>query len=458
MGLGGLVIAVLACADLAGPRARPLALSIIPVFDRYGELAAGADQLRIRLYRITVGPPRDSTQVKDTTVVVDADGNASANINVVLLESSETFRVRLDALESATGAVLFSGSQEVQVTSTSTGSSQPVEIPVQWAGPVATRIVIAPHDTALAAGGAFLLRATAFDAQDAIITSSPRYYLVNTADANKLTVNRLTGLVTAATGQQGLVRVYVETLDPTPPRDTANIYVGAVPSSVRITPGHAIAGAGQAVTLSAAVLDPIGNNLGLGDAVTWDSRSPQIATVDAGSGVVTSVAPGTAIIVATFTSLADSVLVQVPAVGSVVVSALGNGRSFRAPAVGDSVQVDVGADMRFTPSDKLGSYNARLTWNTSQLVFLDTAQAQSGDFPTPVVNRDSVLAGVLRFAAVNTSGASGQVPLARFRFRAAAAGAAALALAITEMSAPSPTFVNLRSRVTVFAGSVTVRP
>ncbi|MBI4420601.1 MAG: Ig-like domain-containing protein [Gemmatimonadetes bacterium] len=457
MGWGGVALAAAACLDVGAPRVRPLAFSVIPVFDRYGELAVGADQLRIRIYRITTGPPRDSTQVKDTTVVVDADGTASANINVVLLESSETFRVRLDALESATGAVLFSGSQEVQVTSASSGTSQPVEIPVAWTGPVATRIVIAPKDTALPDGGTFLLRATAFDEANTAIVSSPRFYLVNSADATKLSVNRLTGLVTAVAGQQGRVRVYVETLDPTPPRDTANIYVGAVPNSVRITPGYANVGTGQTLELTGAVLDPIGNNLGLGP-ISWTSRAPEVALVDASTGVVTGVAPGDAVIVATFTTFSDSIRVTVPVVGNVVVSALGNGRSFRSPAVGDSFQVEVAADMRFTPSEKLGSYNARLTWNTSQLAFVDTVTAVSGDFAAPLVNRDSVASGVLRFAQADPAGKAGAFVLARFRFRAVAQGAAGSAMAITEMSAPSPLFTNLLTRVTVINGAVTVSP
>ena len=102
VGLGVLLVAVLACGELAAPRSHPIALTIIPAFDRYGELAAGADQLQIRIYAIVVGPPRDSTLVKDTTVAVTGD-SASADVGVVLLQSPETFRIRLDA-KTSTGA------------------------------------------------------------------------------------------------------------------------------------------------------------------------------------------------------------------------------------------------------------------------------------------------------------------------------------------------------------------
>jgi hypothetical protein len=181
-----------------------------------------------------------------------------------------------------------------------------------------------------------------------------------------------------------------------------------------------------------------------------------VATVN-GAGLLTAAAPGTAVIVATAGSIGDSVLVTVPAAGRVVVSALGNGRSFRAPAVSDTVQVDIAADMRFTPNEKLGSYNARMTWDPSRLVFLAAAPSVAGDFSTPVVNTDSIAVGVLRFAAADPTGANGVPVLARFRFRALLTGAGGLALSVTEMSAPSPNFTVLSSLVTVTAGRVTVR-
>lgn len=451
-------VAVLAaaCADLAGVGGHRLRLRIVPVFDRYGELAAGADQLRIRIFNLVVGPPRDSTLAKDTTVTIDADGNASANINVLLLQSPQTFVVVLEALQSADGAVLFSGSQDVTVTAASSSTPQTAEIPVTWRGSVAARIVIAPRDTALISASSFTLRTTTFDAADAVINSAPRFYLVNSADASKLTVNRLTGLVTSLPGQSGEVRVYVETLDPTPPRDTARIFVGAVPGGVRVPPGFANVLVGGTTQLTGAVVDPLGNPLG-GGSFTWASRSPGIATVDA-AGLVTGVAEGTAVVVATSGSFVDSIKVTVPPSGNVVVNTVANVGSFSAPAVNGDVQVQVWADLRPTPNEKLASYNARLTWNVAQLTFVDTTASQTGDFPSPLVNRDSVAAGILRFAQINPSGSSGQVVLARFRLRGAAAGAAALQITLSEMSGAAPTITNLISRVTVTNGTVTVRP
>jgi len=77
--LGGVAIALLACGELADPRANRVALSIVPVFDASGVFAGNnADRLRIRVQRENLGTFQT---VKDTTVTIDADGTASADIN-----------------------------------------------------------------------------------------------------------------------------------------------------------------------------------------------------------------------------------------------------------------------------------------------------------------------------------------------------------------------------------------
>jgi hypothetical protein len=182
-----------------------------------------------------------------------------------------------------------------------------------------------------------------------------------------------------------------------------------------------------------------------------------VATVNAGTGKVTAVASGTSVLVASGSGFGDSVLVTVPTATHAVVSATSSGRAFRVARVGDTVVVDVAADMRFTPSEKLGSYNATLTWTPATLQFIDV---QSGGFAAPTVNSGSASSGQLRFSAADATGASGSVVVARVRLRALAAGTTGTTLTISEMSATSPTFTNLfaANRVTVTSGSVTVRP
>ena len=123
--------------------------------------------------------------------------------------------------------------------------------------------------------------------------------------------------------------------------------------------------------------------------------------------------------------------------------------------VNDTVVVDVTADMALTGGEKIGSYNARMTWDAAVLQYVGV---QSTAFAAPTVNADSASAGTLRFASADAAGGSGQAVVARVRFRALAAGTTSPTIAISEMSASSPTYTNLLTRVTVTSGFVTVRP
>ncbi|MBI4502691.1 MAG: Ig-like domain-containing protein [Gemmatimonadetes bacterium] len=537
LALVALVAALLACVDFAGPKGQQVALSIVPVFDANGFLIANnADQLRIRVQRDSSGVFRT---VKDTTVAIDAEGNASAAVNVVLVQSPQVFRVLLDAVRSSDGLVLFSGSQDVTVTSTSGGPPPEVRIPITFVGPRGARVVIGPKDTAFAGAASFSFRATVFDVENNVVANDPvSFYLVNAADASKLTLNRITGAATVPTGQTGEVRVYALSADslrdtarvtlgfipvatvvvaPTPDtlfvggtvqltattRDannavltgrvvtwsssdaavatvsasglvtavaagtatitatsegksgTASILVLPIPAGVAVSPGYANLATGATVALTGAVLDNTGSPITPLAVGTWVSRSPSVASVNA-TGTVTGAGVGTAVIVASAFGFGDSALVTVPAAGNVVVSTTSNGRAFRFAQVGETIVIDVTADMRFTPSEKLGSYNASVSWNPAKMTFVDV---QAGTFPTPVLNSSQASSGSLQFAQANASGSSGTPVLAKLRFVAAAAGDAALSLTISEMSAPSPTFTNFYStnRVTVVNGMVTVR-
>jgi hypothetical protein len=403
---------------------------------------------------VVVGPNDDGAltdTVARATVSIDPDsGTAHATISVVLLESPQLFVVMLTAFRSSDGAVLFTGLDTVAVAATGgSGEGQQVSIPVTYAGPRAARLVLAPQDTVIGAGESFTLRTATFDSQDNPVDVEARFYLVNLADAGRLQVNRLTGRVTTTAGQSGAVQVYAFTPD-TAALDTTTIYVVAGGAPTRVSPGYVNVAVGGTVALSP--VDATGTPAAV--TVTWTSRATGVATVS-GAGVVTGAAPGTAVIVASGTGFSDSVLVTVPPGGNVVASATSNDRGFRDARAGDTVVVDVRADMQFASGERLGSYNARLTWNPAVLQFVDV---QSGAFAAPTVNTDSVSAGRLRFASADAGGAAGHVVVARVRLRALAAGSAGSALTVSEMSASSPSYTNLVSRVTVTNGFITVRP
>jgi hypothetical protein len=453
LGVGGAI----ACGEWFAPPLSVARFDIAPDFGVNAAFADDADLLRVRVYRDSAPAFETNPAIDDTLPIVD--GEVRATINLPILQSPQRVLVRLDAVRSTDGLVLFSGADTAEVkekTGTGGGDGEGISIPVIWAGPKAARLVVSPSDTAVQAGATFQYQAAVFDSLELPLDIPVRYVLVNRADSTSLVVNRLTGAAAAAPGVQADVRVAAYTPD-TLATDTMRVLIGAVPVGVRITPGYANVGVAGTTQLTGAVVDAIGNPLTV-FGVTWTSRNPGVATVDA-TGLVTGVVADTVTIVAEAVGLAfsDSVRVTVAMAGNVVVSTTSGGRAFRMASVGAEVIVEVTADLRFTQGETapelLGSYNAVLTWNPAVLTFTDV---QAGDFPAPEVNPANAATGELRFAQANAAGAAGAVVLARIRFQAAAAGSAAPAVAITEMSA-AVTFTNLIQNVTVTNGTVTVQ-
>jgi Cohesin domain len=441
--LGALVGAV-ACGDALGAGAGQVSFVIAPEFGALAAFANNADSLHLVISRTS-----DASVVVDTTIGIDpVTGEATADIHVVLLSGAESFTLLLEALRSSDGMVLFSGTQTVTVTGSS--GTTPVSIPVTYTGPNGAFVVIQPRDTAIAPGAAFTFTAVVFDAAEAAVPVPVTFDLADAANAVILTVSKYTGIATAGT-TTGTVQVVARSADGL--TDTARVAVGAVPAGVRVTPGYAILGLGGTVTETANLIDANGTVITPATA-TWLSRTPSVATVDATTGVVTGAAAGTAVVVGTSGTFTDSLLVRVAAAGTVPVSAIADQRAFRRPRVGDTVVVDVTANMAFVSGEVLGSYNAQFTWAPAALKYVDV---QPGNFGAPTLNTSETQQGQLRFSAANATGVGGSAVVARIRFVAQAAGAGTLQLAITELSA-AQTFTNLLSSVVVTNGVVTVRP
>jgi hypothetical protein len=441
--LGPLVLGA-GCTDALGSGAARVALAIVPDFGVLAPFAANADQLHLVVTRVS-----NAAVVADTTVGIDAvTGEAIVLLALMLESSAEQFTVLLQAIRSSDGAILFEGTQTVTVTSGTTTDA--VNLPVTYTGPTGASLTLQPRDTAVALGASFAFLATVYDTGAAVVGVPVTYGLATAADSLILRVLKYTGQATAQVGPTGTVRVVATSADGL--TDTARVSVGAVPAAIDVTPGFETIGVSATVTVVAVLLDGNGTVIGPATA-TWVSRSPSVATVDA-AGLVTGAAVGTAVIVGTSAAFTDSMLVRVPASGSVPVSAIADGEAFRAPRVGDTVVVDVRINMFFSGGELLGSYNAQLTWNAATMRYVDV---QAGTFGTPTVNDTEVQQGSFRFSAANATGAGGSVVVARVRFVAQAAGSAAPLLDITELSA-AQTFTNLLSSVVVTSGSVTVRP
>lgn len=431
-------------------------LAIVPVFDASGAFADNADQLHVVIQRTS-----DAFVVKDTVLTIDpTTGAVDGNLSVVILSSPQQFTILLQAVRSADGAVLFSGQSVVSVSSGGAAPST-AQIPVAYTGPKGTQVRIAPRDTSVLAGAVFAFRASVTDAANLPVAAPVTYALVTPGDSVTLKVNRLTGAAVAAVGASGVVRVYASSPDNL--RDTTSVAVGTVaPPAVAalvVSPGLAAVAAGSTTPLTAAALDATGATV-TGASVTWTSRTPAVATVN-GSGVVAGVSTGTAVIVAQSGSVGDSTLVVVPVAGNVVASTTaGTGlRVFQTQKVGDTVVVTLTTDMRFTPSEKLGAYDATLTWGSSLLQFIDV---QAGPvFAGPVVNSTAAASGTLQLSGADaSSNAVGQVVIAKVRFKALAAGAATPTLVFKDMSGQlqGGTSTVLDTRITVTNGTVTIVP
>jgi hypothetical protein len=347
--------------------------------------------------------------------------------------------------------VLFSGSQDIAVTSGSSGGAPPsFTIPVTYSGPTGATIEVTPSDTSVAPGVTFPLVAVVRNTSGTPVAVPVTFHPARAADSALVIVGRFTGQVTTNVGVSGEARVVARSADGL--TDTALVRVGATPARVRVTPGFTGVATAGTVPLAGDVLDGGGNVL-QGLVVSWVSRTPEAATVS-GSGLVTGVAVGATTVVATFGTFSDSTRVVVPTTEHVLAAALADGRYFRTARVGDTVVVDLVADMQFATDELLGSYNATVLFNPAALTYVST---QAGTFGAPTVNATGAAVGEVRLGHANAAGADGLVVLARLRFVAAGAGAANLSLQFSEMSA-AITFTNLIARQTVTAGIVTIVP
>lgn len=149
--VGGL----LACTEWAGPRLGGPRLSIVPVFSTNGVTAGGAgggtlllddlDQLRVIVLpstplltgQVATTAPAAATRtpgaVVDTTVPVDAAGNAELTVPVLVVGAAQAFLVELQGIRSRDGTVLYAGSSIVLVQS---GRPTPVDsVLVSYIGP-----------------------------------------------------------------------------------------------------------------------------------------------------------------------------------------------------------------------------------------------------------------------------------------------------------------------------------
>lgn len=143
--------AAFACAEGFSPGAR-VNLAIVPVFTDAapGVLTGDLDQLRVRVTRVPSG-----SLVIDTTVAVDTAGNVDLPLTVPLLADPESFEILIQGVRSSDAAVLYDGTDTVQVAAGST-TPPPVQIAVAYVGPCqptsGCQVTVGPAGATLAQG------------------------------------------------------------------------------------------------------------------------------------------------------------------------------------------------------------------------------------------------------------------------------------------------------------------
>jgi hypothetical protein len=170
---------------------------------------------------------------------------------------------------------------------------------------------------------------------------------------------------------------------------------------------------GATATSASTVIDSAGATIS-GGPVTYVSRAPRVAAVDA-TGVITGVAEGATWVIAQVSpTVADSVWLNVTKpTGPIVFTTLSK-TTWKA---GDTISVTVVLDTRTTT---VGAANILVTWS-GDLTKNSTGVATLYDVPfvsSDVVGTGSPELDLIRLTAVRSNGFTGRIELVTFRLLA----------------------------------------
>ncbi|HEX2078266.1 MAG TPA: Ig-like domain-containing protein [Longimicrobium sp.] len=209
-------------------------------------------------------------------------------------------------------------------------------------------VTVTPQAAALDVGGTQVLAASVRNADGEELSGRTVFW---TSSAPAVAPVSETGVVTALAAGTAVI-----TATSGGRSGTATVVVSVPVASVTVAAPSPTMPAGTTQQLTATARDAAGNVL-TGRTVTWSTNANAIATVSA-TGVVSALAPGTAVITATIGGRSGSAtLVVVPPVASVTVSpasaslAVGASRDFTATARDDAGNVLTGRAVAWSTSD-----------------------------------------------------------------------------------------------------------
>jgi uncharacterized protein YjdB len=253
-----------------------------------GTAAITVTQPTVPVASVSVTPSNLSLTVGQTGQLTATPRDASGNPLTGRVVSWTTNSAAV-ATVNANGLVTAQGVGTATITATSEGKSGAATITVAQPTVPVTSVSVTPATLSLTVGQTGQLTATPRDASGNPLAG--RVVTWTTSSAAVATVNT-NGLVTARGAGTATITATSEGKS-----GTAAITVTLVPvASVIVSPATASILAGQTVQLTATPKDANGNIL-TGRVITWTSSNTGVATVN-GTGLVTAVATGTAILTA----------------------------------------------------------------------------------------------------------------------------------------------------------------
>ena len=364
-----------------------------------------------------------------TASLASGDGTLGGNTSVAAIAGVATFATLTVNGSAGTRTLQFSSPNVTPVTSASfdVADAPPAVITLSSAAP-SLRMVFGPStaylDVAITNGGVFPLSNLAVQSVNYDPAASSGWLATSFPSGTTAPATlRLT-----ATGTSLAVGTYRATvvLSGTGAATTTSLTVTltVIPAYVNAygTAANKVSLVGIGSTFSPGLVTTdinSGSVVANDPNVTYTSRIPSIATVDA-SGQITGVAPGEAWIVATSAVYnADSVLVIVPRSSGVIL--LTDLTSFNSQ-VGDVVTVKVLVDTR---GASLGAATVTFSWSPwvgTSPVFgsLRLVSTNTSASPMSVVTSYDPTLDILRITGASVSGVSGVVELATLTLRVSA--------------------------------------
>lgn len=295
---------------------------------------------------VAVTPARDTLAVNGARQFIAElrDAGGAALTGRAIVWASDNTAV---AITSASGVVTALAPGTATISASSEGRSGSAVLVVL--ARLASAVTVTPGVASITVGNTLSLAVQITDAQGNVLTGRPLTFV---SESPAVATVNAAGLVTAV--GPGTARIVVSSEGKT---GVASIQVTPVPvASLSLSPATVTLITGE-VTALVATTRAAGGTVLTGRTIDWRSGAPNVATVSA-SGIVTAVAPGAAVILATVEGITatSTVTVRVPPIATITLSP-------SSPTIDPGQSVQLAAVARAANGETLSG--RPITWTTS---------------------------------------------------------------------------------------------